>query len=127
MGLQDFMLNCEKDNKQLRKDIQYYKNKSQRLQQENQKYKELIDRAIALVNDPWSLESGNEKVDEITVRKKKELLDILNGQEGEWMIKQTEITLDIIPIYINEMYPKKEGIYHYGCVIDSIEKNTVQA
>lgn len=38
------------------------------------------------------------------------------------MIKQTEITLDIIPIYINEMYPKKEGIYHYGCVIDSIEK-----
>lgn len=43
------------------------------------------------------------------------------------MIKQTEIALDIIPIYINEMYPKKEGIYHYGCVIDSIEKNTVQA
>ena len=43
------------------------------------------------------------------------------------MIKQTEITLDIIPIYINEMYPKKEGIYHYGCIIDSIEKNKVQA
>ena len=54
-------------------------NIAKRLQQENQKYKELIDRAIALVNDPWSLESGNEKVDEITVRKKKELLDILNG------------------------------------------------
>lgn len=40
------------------------------------------------------------------------------------MIKQTEITLDIIPIYINEMYPKKEGIYHYGCVI-ILEKGKV--
>lgn len=46
MGLQDFILNCEKDSKQLRKDIQYYKNKSQRLQQENQKLKEVIDKAI---------------------------------------------------------------------------------
>lgn len=46
MGLHDFILNCEKDNKQLRKNIQYYKNKSQRLQQENQKLKEVIDKAI---------------------------------------------------------------------------------
>lgn len=49
------------------------------LEAENKKYKEAFDKAIALVNDPWSLESGNEKVDEITVRKKKELLNILNG------------------------------------------------
>ncbi len=51
MGLQDFILNCEKDNKQLRKDIQYYKNKSQRLQQENQKLKEVIDKAKKYIND----------------------------------------------------------------------------
>lgn len=51
----------------------------QKMKAVNQKYKEAFDKAIALVNDPWSLESGNEKVDEITVRKKKELLDILNG------------------------------------------------
>ena len=34
---------------------------------EAQKQKEVIDKAIELVNDPWSFESGNEKVDEITL------------------------------------------------------------
>lgn len=43
------------------------------------------------------------------------------------MSKQTKIILDIIPIYENEMYPEKEGIYHFGCTIDSIEKNMIQA
>lgn len=49
MGLNDFILNCEKNNKKLEKDIEYYKNKSQRLQQENQKYKETIDKAIKYI------------------------------------------------------------------------------
>ena len=44
---------------------------------EVQELKEVIDKAIELVNDPWSLESGNEKVDEITLQKKKQLLAIL--------------------------------------------------
>lgn len=48
---------------------------------EVQEYKDVIDKAIELVNDPWSLESGNEKVDEITNKKKKELLDILRWVE----------------------------------------------
>ena len=43
MSVNDFILNCEKDNNQLRKDIEYYKNKNQRLQQENKKYKEVIN------------------------------------------------------------------------------------
>ena len=50
MGLNDFILNCERDNKELRKDIEYYKNKNQRLQQENQRYKEVIDKAIKYIN-----------------------------------------------------------------------------
>lgn len=49
MGLNDFILNCEKNNKKLEKDIEYYKNKSQRLQQENQKYNETIDKAIKYI------------------------------------------------------------------------------
>ena len=48
---------------------------------EAQKQKEVIDKAIELVNDPWSLESGNEKVDEITLQKKKQLLAILREVE----------------------------------------------
>lgn len=42
------------------------------------KYEEVIDKAKELVNDPWCLESGNGKVDEIILQKKKELLNILN-------------------------------------------------
>ena len=48
---------------------------------EAQKQKEVIDKAIELVNDPWSFESGNEKVDEITLQKKKQLLAILREVE----------------------------------------------
>jgi len=29
------------------------------------------------------------------------------------MNKNKEIVLDVIPIYINEMYPTKEGIWHF--------------
>ena len=39
MGLKDFILNCERYNKELRKDIEYYKNKNQRLQQKNEELK----------------------------------------------------------------------------------------
>ena len=43
MSVNDFILNCEKDNKQLRKDIEYYKRKNTRLKQKNTEYKEVID------------------------------------------------------------------------------------
>lgn len=39
MGLNDFILNCEKDNKELYKDIKYYKNQNRRLSKEIQKLK----------------------------------------------------------------------------------------
>lgn len=29
------------------------------------------------------------------------------------MTKKNEIVLDVIPIYINEMYPTKEAIWHF--------------
>ena len=81
MGLENYILTCEKDNKELRYDLSYYKSYSKRLKEKNEKYKKVIDKAIKLVNDPWYLESRNEKVDEITVQKKKELLAILKEVE----------------------------------------------
>ena len=39
MGLTNFILECEKDNEQLRNDINYYKNFNKRLQQENKQLK----------------------------------------------------------------------------------------
>lgn len=42
MGLKDFILNCERYNKELRKNIEYYKNKNQRLQQKNEGLKKQL-------------------------------------------------------------------------------------
>lgn len=43
MALNDFILNCEKENKQLRKDIDYYKNKNMRTERENSKLKQALN------------------------------------------------------------------------------------
>lgn len=39
MGLNNFILTCEKDNTELRKDIEYYKNYNKRLKQKKQTIK----------------------------------------------------------------------------------------
>lgn len=39
MGLNNFILTCKKDNEELRKDINYYKNMTSRLKKENQELK----------------------------------------------------------------------------------------
>ena len=44
---------------------------------ENKKQKEVIKKAIALLNNPWSFESGNKEVDEITYQKKREVVELL--------------------------------------------------
>lgn len=47
------------------------------LEQQCKKQKEVIDKAIELLNNPWSFESGNKEVDEITYNKKRKVIDIL--------------------------------------------------
>lgn len=54
-------------------------NAYQELQEKYKKQKEVIDKAIELLNQPWSFESGNKEVDEITHNKKREVIDILRG------------------------------------------------
>ena len=58
MSVNDFILNCEKENKQLRKDIEYYKRKNTRLTQENKKHKEVINKIKYIcdkVPNDWTL------------------------------------------------------------------------
>lgn len=45
MGLENFILTCEKDNEQLRKDIDYYKNYNKRLEKKNKQLKEQLERS----------------------------------------------------------------------------------
>ena len=47
MGLENFILTCEKDNEKLRYDLSYYKSYSKRLKEKNEKYKEVIDKAMS--------------------------------------------------------------------------------
>lgn len=46
-------------------------------EQQCKKQKEVINKAIELLNNPWSFESGNKEVDEITYNKKRKVIDIL--------------------------------------------------
>lgn len=57
MGFNDYILTCEKENKELEKDLEYYKNQNIRLKTENKKYKEAIDK----INKKCKL--GKEKYD----------------------------------------------------------------
>lgn len=47
------------------------------LKEESKKQKKIINKAIELLNNPWSFESGNKEVDEITYNKKRKVIDIL--------------------------------------------------
>ena len=59
------------------------KKEIEQLQQQCRKQKEVIIRAIALLNNPWSFERGNKEVDEITYNKKRKVIDILKGSDSD--------------------------------------------
>lgn len=60
-----------------RKDLIGLVNICDRLEQQLKKKQEIIDKAVNLLNNPWSFESGNKEVDEFTYKKKREVIDIL--------------------------------------------------
>ena len=51
MGLENFILTCEKDNKELRYDLSYYKSYSKRLKEKNEKYKKVIGNIFEFINE----------------------------------------------------------------------------
>ena len=51
MGLENFILTCEKDNKELRYDLSYYKSYSKRLKENNEKYKKVIGNISEFINE----------------------------------------------------------------------------
>ena len=51
------------------------------VQQENKELHNRIDKAIEILNNPWSFESGNKEVDEITYQKKREIIETLKDNE----------------------------------------------
>ena len=51
------------------------------MEQENKELHNKIDKAIEILNNPWSFESGNKEVDEITYQKKREIIEILKDSD----------------------------------------------
>ena len=83
MGLNNFILECEKDNKNLRKDVEYYKNKANRVEQQLKQKEATIDKAREYIeknkfayNNPLTRSIYN-------VSKCDDLLSILDGDKNE--------------------------------------------
>lgn len=83
MGLNDFILNCEKDIKELKKDIEYYKNKSKRLEKQLQQREEVIEEAIEFINKTQYDPELKNQVYGINYGGTIKLLDILNKYKKE--------------------------------------------
>lgn len=62
---------------ELARELTYTNRDYDKLEQQCKKQQEIISRAIELLNNPWSFESGNKEVDEIIYNKKRKVIDIL--------------------------------------------------
>ena len=90
MSLENFILTCEKDNEQLRKDVDYYKNYNKRLKKEIDQLKEQLEasekarkEAIELLEKHLEAKSyGNHKYELFSREYLEELLKILYVDKG---------------------------------------------
>ena len=85
MGLTNFILECEKDNEQLRNDINYYKNFNKRLQKENQKLKKKIEEykeqvSKGLYNTCLPYTTGYDKAIKDKEMQQKEFIEYLENE-----------------------------------------------
>lgn len=80
MGLTNYILTCEKDNEELRYELNYYKNYSKRLKEKNAKYKKVIDKLNKL-EDIRLLTMYFEDGGEMSVLPYEDILDILKEVE----------------------------------------------
>lgn len=80
MGLTNFILTCEKDNEELKKDINYYKNMASRLKKENQELKkqvEELDKKIFFIKN--ELDMRQKSINNKLIQQK-EFIKYLGGE-----------------------------------------------
>ena len=74
----------KEENEKLKAELQLYQGALSREHEAIHRVNELeevIKKAIELLNNPWSFESGNKEVDEITHKKKWEIINLLKEVE----------------------------------------------
>ena len=82
--LRDMVLELQEENQELKAELQLYQGALKREHEAIHRVNELeevIKKAIELLNNPWSFESGNKEVDEITHKKKWEIINLLKEVE----------------------------------------------
>ena len=87
----NYLLELKKENQKLKGIINEYEDPEdltlmfmycdERAKDKIKELQEKINKAIELLNNPWSFESGNKKVDEITYKKKREVINLLTEVE----------------------------------------------
>ena len=80
----DEMKNWKEENEKLKAELQLYQGALSREHEAIHRVNELeevIKKAIELLNNPLSFESGNKEVDEITHKKKWEIINLLKEVE----------------------------------------------
>lgn len=107
MGLTNFILTCEKDNEELRKDINYYKNMTSRLKKEKQELKKQLEKINKF---KFSCKKDETQIP-TTIYNKKTIEDIskIKSQQKEF-IKWLE---DEIKLYENDIlnFSKDYNVY----------------
>lgn len=137
MGLTNFILTCEKDNEELKKDINYYKNMASRLKKENQELKKQLDKAhdelytlknkynIRLLNQiSENIEPDCEDYYLAEIETKAHKYDLIQNQQKEF-IKYLEDEIENINKAESHLYQNRIPKY-FELVIVEGEKNATK-
>ena len=123
MGLNNFILTCEKDNEELRKDINYYKNMTSRLKKENQELKEKVKKLSQWDINKDTRNSRQRVANAKLLKENQELKKQLEKYENEPLInKISRIDCVVSNIYSRNKTQQKEFINYLEDVIKELQK-----
>ena len=117
MGLTNFILTCEKDNEELRKDINYYKNMTSRLKKENQELKKQLEEINKMIE-----KCGFVNIEQVMLNycgllsQQKEFIKYL-----EDLIKLKSLNATCMFEYNDTVLPLKEILQKYKSIIGDDE------
>ncbi len=123
MGLNNFILTCEKDNEELRKDINYYKNMTSRLKKENQELKEKVKKLSQWDINKDTRNSRQRVANAKLLKENQELKKQLEKYENEPLTnKISRIDCVVSNIYSRNKNQQKEFIKYLEDMIKELQK-----
>ena len=96
MGLNNFILTCEKDNEELRKDINYYKNMTSRLKKENQELKKQLENCYCNRTDCSGRIKDSKVYDSLVQKVETQQKEFIKWLEDEIKQEENENTIELL-------------------------------